>query len=405
MRALVPSLTEIERILFRASDALLARIATGDQTVPADLQRAVEADADAVRTIEELRDAYVASSSPDPKAESASVAIPPHIADLIRRRVAASPEHFSPVPIPGQILSVERVVGPEGDMGWDLSRPLAVMIESPSISDDGVENPEIWYGWMVSPETDYATYWDFVLSDEDEPFDPLAGMVQIWNPVYVYLKSTSRVLGQLRAERLTTVRELANEYLIGSEPDVNDARPGMVAMRTTLGGRCLLTGTPLSGPDDPRWRYQELYHDAAEAIREPARIAAEIRSPPPLWQQLVNAIAAWAFQLDIIFRQRPLAAATMGSDEDSALMEYVLAERVTLRFIERGEYALQMQVGLIRDELLKVMLMQEGQVWQQHRLDPEQRDANFFLDLRKRYRLVVNDIDDKQIFSVPIVAQ
>lgn len=278
MRPLFPSLTEIEHGLFRPSDELLSRIAAKEREVPEDLRQAVASDDESAGIVAELRaaarigDVDERSTLPESAAQ-----VSPHIADMIRRRVASSGHSFSRVPTPGQILSIEHVVGPDGNLGWDVARPLAVLIESPSVREDGSEFPDVWYGWMVAPETDYATWWDFVLGAEDEPFDPLVGVVQVWNPVYVYLKSTSRVLAELRPARLQAVRALAEEYVTAAEPDPGEARPGFVAQRMTLGGLPVLTGTPLSGPDDPRWHYQELYHEAAEAIRLPARLAQEQR--------------------------------------------------------------------------------------------------------------------------------
>ncbi|MBV5332043.1 hypothetical protein JZU54_00285, partial [bacterium] len=61
--------------------------------------------------------------------------------------------------------------------------------------DSSTEVPVIWHGWLVSAETDYAGWWDFVLQEQDAPFDPEAAMVHLWNPVQLYLPMASRVVG------------------------------------------------------------------------------------------------------------------------------------------------------------------------------------------------------------------
>jgi hypothetical protein len=59
------------------------------------------------------------------------------------------------------------------------------------------------------------------------------------------------------------------------------------------------TGTPLGGADDPRHRYQQLYHAYAEAVREPARLALAAQvaatAPDPMAGLLTHwrIIAAW----------------------------------------------------------------------------------------------------------------
>ncbi|MEN8216449.1 MAG: hypothetical protein ABFS56_08745 [Pseudomonadota bacterium] len=168
-------------------------------------------------------------------------------------------------PSPGQIVLIDEIVGPEGSMDWDLPNPLAVLVDEPTVSKN------VWYGWVVASETDYASYWDMLLVPEDHPFDPLAGMIQIWNPVLVYLPSEVSVLAVLKPDRFRAVHALAVEFVSGVEPDVSLCCPGYVASRETVGGCSVVTGSPLGGCDDPRHRYRKLYHTAVEVLREVAR--------------------------------------------------------------------------------------------------------------------------------------
>ncbi len=403
MRPLYPSLPEIQSSLFRPSDALLMRIATGDSTVPDALRRAVESDNESMSLIAELR-ASALTPKHTPSGDSPTAgAMPAYIADLIHRRVARVAGQYANVPTAGQILSVQDVIGPKGDLGWDLSRPLAVLIEAPAMSEDGSESHNVWYGWMVSPETDYATHWDFVLSVEDEPFDPLAGMVQVWNPVYVYLKSTRTVLAELRPARLQAVRALADEYLTAEDPDPAWARPGFVALRQTLGGMRVLTGTPLSGSDDPRWCYQELYYAVAEAIRLPARLAQEPANSLLTWlsgllsRGLENTIGITP---NIRELQPMLAPATLGDRTDSPIpVAYQLEGILELRVSHEDEQ-LVLSMKLLRDEPVRIILIENGQEKALKLLTPEWRDDHLTLAKNHEYSLRVMDLDERNIYTV-----
>ena len=75
---------------------------------------------------------------------------------------------------------------------------------------DSPQDEHRWLGWLVAAETDYATDRDVLLEPVDEPFDPLAGMVQTWNPLAVDIRQGSRVLAQLSKNRLAAIREVAS---------------------------------------------------------------------------------------------------------------------------------------------------------------------------------------------------
>ena len=402
MRPLFPSLDEIERGLLRPSDDLLGRLAAGDHSVPDELRRAVEADAESVRLIEELR-----ATAPAGSVSRLTEAVPPYIADLIRRRVAHVPEPFVR-PSEGLMLSVERVVGPRGDMGWDLSRPLAVLLDSPSVNEDGTENNNIWYGWMVAPETDYASHWDFVLAEEDGPFDPLLGAVQVWNPVYVYLKSASRVLGKLALGRMVAVRALTEEYLTGPEPDPADARPGLVALRATAGGMRVLTGTPLSGRDDPRWYYQEIYHAVAEAIRLPARLAqaaSQLESPIDMLTKLLAAardrlLAAGGWILNPVPVELVTAPAALGEEAPAEPDTARLPGLVEFKIQREGDRD-NISMTLLSAQPLRVTLVKDKAEIARYLLRPEQPGRSVKLDAGGDYDLAITDLEGKVLHAPP----
>jgi hypothetical protein len=193
-------------------------------------------------------------------------------------------------------------------LDWDLPRPLAALLNAPA------EVPQVWQGWLVAPETDYAGPWDLLLEDGDGPPDPLAGMVQLWNPVHLYLATAGTVLAQLPPPRLMALRALAAEFLTGPDPDAAQARPGRPVSRR-LGGLEVMTGSPLAGPDDPRHRYQTLYHAAAEALREPARLAMAAAARADWRRRLADAIGAAARALGLAFGPAPEVAHAMAAVE------------------------------------------------------------------------------------------
>jgi hypothetical protein len=143
---------------------------------------------------------------------AAHASLPEGIQDLIRRRVAATDRSPPlPLPAPGQIVSAEKIVTPRpGQLDAIMLVPLCVLLDAPA------EVPAVWHGWLVSAETDYAGWWDFVLQEQDAPFDPEAAMVQLWNPVRLYLPMAARVVGSLSPARLQAVRSLAADFVAAS---------------------------------------------------------------------------------------------------------------------------------------------------------------------------------------------
>ncbi len=118
---------------------------------------------------------------------------------------------------------------------------------------------------MTAPEADWAGYYDVLLEPEDEPWDPLCGVVQAWNRVTVQHDAKRPVLGVLSGPRLEAVRCVYKAFGLDQTPRVAP-RPGHVALRPAGDTQWVLTGTPLS-PDDVRLAYQALYREVARHIR------------------------------------------------------------------------------------------------------------------------------------------
>lgn len=212
------------------------------------------------------QDAGPPPAAPDSAAagDEPLVSPPSWLAAMIDRRVTAEAAYGrGRMPAAGQIVRVSRARDGAGQP-LELARPFAVLLNEPA--EHG-----LWYGWCCAPDLDWATAFDLLLEPDDEPFDPLAGMVQLWNPVYVQPVDCDRVLTELLPERLAAVRALAVDFVTGAIPETAPI-PGCVDTRTLASGHIVLTGTPLGGSDDPRHEYQRIYHHAAEvALRASAR--------------------------------------------------------------------------------------------------------------------------------------
>ena len=197
---------------------------------------------------------------------------------------------------------------------------------------------------------------------------------------------------------------LSEDLLFGAEPDATEARPGSLVTRVLAGELAVLSGTPLRGPDDPRWRYQQLYHAAGEALREPARQAVREAQP---------GMADWvrAFWERIIETAQPIgsvptlvpALAHLGDEESEPLLTFTLADRLLLTLDRQAEDAIQLHVQLAKtDESLIVALMEDGLALQHYRLDAETSEADFFLDPAQDYTLVARDRDGNVVCELPI---
>jgi len=196
---------------------------------------------------------------PPPDA-SPSIDLQLPLAELARRRQVLAARNFNARWEPGRIVSVLH----EG-------RLLGVLL------DKRLAGGERWQGFMAASEADWAGAHDVLLEPTDEPFEPLFGLIQAWNPVQLAPapQQVARVQGEVSATRLAAIRAVHDEYVNGT-PLAIDPEPGHIALRSAGGGHfTVLTGTPLAGEDDVRAPYQQLYREAA------ARLSAGVPARPP----------------------------------------------------------------------------------------------------------------------------
>ena len=125
-----------------------------------------------------------------------------------------------------------------------------------------------WVGWMTAPECDWACAFDVLLEPEDEPFDPMCGVVQTWNSVTVRAMplESVRLLGRLSPRRLAAVRAVHSEYRAARDVAV-PPELGRIALRVVSGEFTVLTGAPLAA-QDPRRDYQAIYRRAGSRLSE-----------------------------------------------------------------------------------------------------------------------------------------
>jgi hypothetical protein len=188
----------------------------------------------------------------DPRfAAAASEPLPDFITDLIQRQAAAREAHPPMPPAVGQIRCLAAI--PEGR---SLDRNVGILLGAHL---DGKR----WSGWLVAQEVDYASDRDLVIEADDGPVDPVAGMVQTWNPVRVLISGDERILGKLAPLRLAAVMALADAPQAGGGAQ---PRPGKVYGWDLDNDLVVATGTPLGGADDPRHEYRAIYQQLAEEI-------------------------------------------------------------------------------------------------------------------------------------------
>jgi hypothetical protein len=168
--------------------------------------------------------------------------------ELLQRRAAVVARHFSSDWGSGRLvqITINGVV-----LGVLLDRHL---------------KDRQWAGWLAASETSWASTFDVLLEPEDDPFEPLFGVIQTWNPLTLEQSSSidAKVVGEVSESRLAVIRTVAQESATGLTSNI-PVEPGRIALRMVSGERMVLTGTPL-GLSDLRRDYQRAYHAVAAKL-------------------------------------------------------------------------------------------------------------------------------------------
>lgn len=317
--------------------------------------------------------------------------IPPAIRDLIARKAAAARARFDAVPMAGQIIAIEQLNIPEhADFEGFLGAPLYVVLDAPheALADH-------WHGWLASSETSYAGYWDFVLQEQDQPFDPEVGMIQVWNPVVVAVSGTPRVMAQLTPARMQALRSLAAD-LITAPPDATQRScVGRILVRTTSHGLPVVTGTPLGGKDDPRRVYQEILLEAAAPLRELAQLALQHSvmghsAQAQWWSRWIEHIRSRWQDFDMA---QPVAVPmqTQTAAQPGLLPDIIWVGRARVRLV-RGDDARHgtLEVQALGEREVTVELWEEGTLNDVVTLHPEKVCTISWEDASAELRLLHN---------------
>ena len=206
-------------------------------------------------------------------------------ADSADDATLAQPDDAEPVePGPGLRSMIERraaaaVVAarqPAAAAGHELPRPGTIwwlrppaqsgaavaLLVSAASRDFGAQ------GWLVAPETAYASHRDWVLQDEDiegAALDPRLGMVQLWNSLRVPLPLLDAPAIGVTPQALQSILAVAREPAAGPAAPAAPGRIGLVES----GGVAWVCGTPLGETrNDPRHRYQQLYRTLAARLAQ-----------------------------------------------------------------------------------------------------------------------------------------
>ena len=211
-----PSMMVIRHNLFAPSYDLVKKWVEQPQTLDTAIIKKLEASTlaqqekqaylDSQRPEEEMV-AELFSSEANENSPSQDVPIPDAILQLIEQRSKTAQHTFSQAPREGLMVLVGKGDGSADDLSLAMASPLVVMLDKES------DQKNIWNAWMVATEKDYATKWDMLLdAKKDAPLDPLAGMVQVWNPLRINRSLIEKTVGELSLERLTELRKLNDDY-------------------------------------------------------------------------------------------------------------------------------------------------------------------------------------------------
>ena len=405
MTNLKPPLRAIEYRLFDPSPSLIACWIAQDPRLAAETRRELETDPRAcflrdiqLQTSREPHDPGVEMPRHLPLRLENDRPLPSRIADLIRRHLVTRDHHAG---IREAVAGQMRLIslpwrGDRGPLEWDLGTPLAVLLWRETAT------PGVWSGWLLANETDYATDADILLEREDEPYDPLVAMVQLWNPVQIIPGSSHPLIGQLGVSRLETLATAyADRQRAGAEAPI-PARPGQLMERLASNGQLLLCGTPLGSGEDPRRGYQVLYLAAAALLNASARHA--VASPaceaePPGTARLTHGLAAMWERLSCGLRDlahqlgqpllplepitamgtEPRTAGVIRGQEDQR-RGYRIPGILTIEVLPLASpTVLKLHLSHLARQPLTLRLLLEGDVLEAHCLTTDQPELTLFI--------------------------
>lgn len=166
----------------------------------------------------------------------------------------------------GEVRIVEGVDLNDPECERRYTEPVLVLLERTVAQhpDEPPSSARVWLAWTVSPHAGFAGYWDSLLQGSGVP--ACCAMVQVWNPVRVAESQLGRCSYRLSAEQMQDVEAVWLEFISGvEEPDESDGTMS-AGIRSTVHDQQVVTGTPSTGADDPRFLFQRFYVLVREAL-------------------------------------------------------------------------------------------------------------------------------------------
>jgi hypothetical protein len=264
------------------------------------------------------------------------------LTELAQRRAAVLAKRFSSEWAPGRLVQM-TVNG--SVIGVLLDRPV---------------QGRQWTGWFAACESNWASAFDVLLEPMDDPFEPMFGVIQTWNPVAIDNTGNNQalVVGEVSAPRLAAIRAVALECAAGLM-FATPAQPGRIGLRTAGGAFSVLTGTPL-GPHDVRCSYQNAYRAAT------ARLIAEqltqrvsyVKKKIPLQNDLWSRAKEW-FAADWVIRPAFAVVAMFFVAQNTGLLGRFTDDPVRFRSgpvaATGGDLRVQWKPGVKMDEVQKLL--------------------------------------------------
>jgi hypothetical protein len=294
---------------------------------------------------------------------SDQISVPAHISALIAQRVRSGRVPRGNMLQPGQIVSALP-----HSFGKEIQPEIPMLL----LLDRRNQKDGTWSAWPVSAETDYAGWYDLVLT-EDDNLDSAAGMVQAWNSIDFRVPDDAALIGLLSQERLVAVRLLADEAK-DQKRVTEKSRPGHIALRRLSNQIWALTGSPV-GLDDPRVGYRQIYRKAAFALSLCTTCAPD--SQTPLLTLLVNSIVAFAAEVGMALSPINWLADAMG--ESDTLPAWQIGDHLEATLLPAGNGAVELRVRLLNEVRTVISLCQGELLLESEILNKSKDEASFTL--------------------------
>lgn len=248
-------LREVADELFGPSTSTLAAVALGGDsvlaTLPATLQERLKSPI-LLRRIEILRNSL---------GDSEQIDRTPFLTPMPRG---------SRSPAQGEIRVLEGVDVNDPSTGLRHSTPVLVLLDRlVNHQPDASGLPVIaWQAWTVSSYVGFAGHWDVLLQGDNIP--PACAMVQVWNVVHVLDKHLGVCRLRLDTDQTAQVHAVWTEFVSGGQEPETESEVGApritAGIRITPQGMDVVTGSPSTGPEDPRFMFQRFYMMIREAL-------------------------------------------------------------------------------------------------------------------------------------------